>query len=65
MNYWDGGLFFWRQRPEHAANGSLDLKEKRPAGKVINGCNAKIIEKCLRYFRERVIDVHIEKMANR
>jgi hypothetical protein len=19
MNYWDGGLSFWRQRPEHAA----------------------------------------------
>jgi ADP-ribosylglycohydrolase len=22
-NYWDGGLSFWKQRPEHAANGSL------------------------------------------
>ncbi len=41
------------------------FREKRPAGKVINGCNAKIIEKCLRSLRERVIDEHIEKMANR
>ena len=24
MNYWDGGLSFWRQLPEHAANGSLN-----------------------------------------
>ena len=65
MNYWDGGLSFWRQRPEHAANDLSTVKEKRPTGKVINGCNAKIIEKCLRSLRERVIDEHIEKMANR
>ena len=51
--------------PNTLLNGSLDLKEKRPAGKVINGCSAKIIEKCLRSLRERVIDEHIEKMANR
>jgi hypothetical protein len=24
------------------------VKKKRPIGKVINGCSAKIIEKCLR-----------------
>jgi len=24
-NYWDGELSVWRQRPEHAANGSLNL----------------------------------------
>jgi hypothetical protein len=27
---------------------SQSLKKKRPTGKVINGCSAKIVEKCLR-----------------
>jgi hypothetical protein len=29
MNYWDGGLYFWRQRPEHAANDLSTVKEKK------------------------------------
>ena len=45
MNYWDGGLSFWRQLPEHAANGLSTVKEKKPTGKVINGCDAKILQK--------------------
>jgi hypothetical protein len=28
MNYWDRGLSFWRQRPEHAANDLSTVKEK-------------------------------------
>ena len=28
MNYEDGGLSFWRQRPEHAANDLSIVKEK-------------------------------------
>jgi hypothetical protein len=28
MNYEDGGLSFWRQRPEHAANDLSTVKEK-------------------------------------
>ena len=48
MNYWDGGLSFRRQRPDTPLTISQPLKKKRPTGKVINGCNAKINEKCLR-----------------
>jgi len=44
---------------------SQSLKKKRPTGKVINGCNAKIVEKCLRISQGKVIDEHVEKMANR
>jgi hypothetical protein len=44
MNYWDGGLSFPRQRPDTPLTISQPLKKKRPTGKVINGCSAKIIE---------------------
>jgi len=28
MNYWEGGLSFWRQRPENAANDLSTVREK-------------------------------------
>ena len=37
-------IILLRQRPEHAANDLSTLKEKETHRKVINGCNAKIIE---------------------
>jgi hypothetical protein len=48
MNYWVEGYPSGGNDPNTPLTISQLLKKKRPTGKVINGCNAKIIEKCLR-----------------
>ena len=48
MNYWMEGYPSGGNDPNTPLTDLSTVKEKRPTGKVINGCNAKIIEKCLR-----------------
>jgi hypothetical protein len=48
LNYWVEGYPSGGNDPNTPLTISQPLKKKRPTGKVINGCNAKIIEKCLR-----------------